>query len=78
MILSWCFIYSFPPVTASSGSSAAWLGVPTGVGKVTGCVFLILFTVSGRSAAWLARLLGGQEVPGSNPGAPTITTVTGH
>ena len=27
--------------------------------------------VSGCSAAWLARLLGVQEVPGSNPGIPT-------
>src|ERR1700739_906967 len=26
---------------------------------------------SGRGAAWLARLLGVQEVPGSNPGSPT-------
>ena len=26
---------------------------------------------SGCSAAWLARLLGVQEVPGSNPGIPT-------
>ena len=28
--------------------------------------------VSGCGAAWLARLLGVQEVPGSNPGSPTI------
>jgi hypothetical protein len=27
----------------------------------------------GRSAAWLARLLWEQEVPGSNPGVPTST-----
>ena len=27
---------------------------------------------SGCGAAWLARLLGVQEVPGSNPGSPTI------
>src|SRR6266511_5614589 len=26
---------------------------------------------TGACAAWLARLSGGQEVPGSNPGAPT-------
>ena len=26
---------------------------------------------TGRGAAWLARLLGVQEVPGSNPGSPT-------
>ena len=31
--------------------------------------------MAGRSAARLARLLGVQEVPGSNPGAPTIGTV---
>ena len=31
-----------------------------------------LVTVSGCSAAWLARLLGVQEVPGSNPGIPTM------
>ena len=29
-------------------------------------------SLSGCSAAWLARLLGVQEVPGSNPGIPTI------
>jgi hypothetical protein len=29
--------------------------------------------VSGCGAAWLARLLGVQEVPGSNPGSPTNT-----
>ena len=29
-------------------------------------------TVSGRSAAWLARLVRDQEVEGSNPFAPTI------
>jgi hypothetical protein len=27
--------------------------------------------VAGCGAAWLARLTGGQEVPGSNPGSPT-------
>ena len=31
---------------------------------------------SGRGAAWLARLLGVQEVPGSNPGGPTKTLQT--
>jgi hypothetical protein len=31
---------------------------------------------SGRGAAWLARLLGVQEVPGSNPGGPTINSAT--
>jgi hypothetical protein len=30
---------------------------------------------SGRGAAWLARLLGVQEVPGSNPGGPTKSTL---
>ncbi len=33
----------------------------------------LLLTVSGRSAAWLARVLWEHEVPGSNPGAPTIS-----
>ena len=28
---------------------------------------------AGCGAAWLARLTGGQEVPGSNPGSPTRT-----
>ena len=28
---------------------------------------------TGRGAAWLARQSGGLEVPGSNPGAPTVT-----
>ncbi len=31
----------------------------------------LLLAPTGRGAAWLARLSGGQEVPGSNPGAPT-------
>jgi hypothetical protein len=35
---------------------------------VRGCARL---KSSGRGAAWLARLLGVQEVPGSNPGGPT-------
>ena len=30
---------------------------------------------TGRSAAWLARLVWDQEVPGSNPGAPTTWTL---
>jgi hypothetical protein len=30
---------------------------------------------SGRGAAWLARLLGVQEVPGSNPGGPTKSII---
>src|SRR5580704_11070993 len=30
-----------------------------------------ILTISGCGAAWLARLLGVQEVPGSNPGSPT-------
>jgi Excalibur calcium-binding domain len=29
---------------------------------------------TGCGAAWLARLSGGQEVPGSNPGTPTRET----
>ena len=32
---------------------------------------ICLAIFSGRGAAWLARLLGVQEVPGSNPGGPT-------
>jgi hypothetical protein len=32
----------------------------------------LLVVETGRSAARLARLLREQEVPGSNPGAPTI------
>jgi hypothetical protein len=31
--------------------------------------------ITGCGAAWLARLTGGQEVPGSNPGSPTKTKV---
>ena len=34
--------------------------------------------LSGCSAAWLARLLGVQEVPGSNPGIPTMFPVDGR
>ena len=29
---------------------------------------------TGRGAAWLARLTGGQKVAGSNPVAPILTT----
>jgi hypothetical protein len=32
---------------------------------------------SGCGAAWLARLLGVQEVPGSNPGSPTKYLLSG-
>ena len=31
----------------------------------------VLCPATGCGAAWLARLTGGQEVPGSNPGSPT-------
>ena len=31
----------------------------------------MFFLPSGRSAAWIACLTGGQEVVGSNPAAPT-------
>jgi hypothetical protein len=40
---------------------------PDTVGRVAGC-----------GAAWLARLTGGQEVPGSNPGSPTSRARTLH
>ena len=33
--------------------------------------------VAGCGAAWLARLTGGQEVPGSNPGSPTTRENSG-
>jgi hypothetical protein len=33
------------------------------------------FSFSGRSAAWLARLVRDQEVEGSNPFAPTTFTL---
>jgi hypothetical protein len=34
---------------------------------------------TGCGAVWLARLTGGQEVPGSNPGSPTKQSqVRGH
>jgi hypothetical protein len=36
-------------------------------------LFAVVFKISGRSAAWLARLVRDQEVGGSNPLAPTIT-----
>ena len=35
-------------------------------------LFAVVFKISGRSAAWLARLVRDQEVGGSNPLAPTI------
>ena len=34
--------------------------------------------MSGRSAAWLARLNGVQKVGGSNPLAPTIFALSGN
>ena len=34
--------------------------------------------LSGRSAAWLARLVRDQEVEGSNPFAPTILISRSH
>ena len=42
--------------------------------KINACATL---GVSGCGAAWLARLLGVQEVPGSNPGSPTKYSVSG-
>jgi hypothetical protein len=41
------------------------------VANINACATL---GVSGCGAAWLARLLGVQEVPGSNPGSPTNPT----
>ena len=35
--------------------------------------FLVKY--SGRGSAWLERLVRDQEVPGSNPGAPTLFAV---
>ena len=35
-------------------------------------LFAVVVKISGRSAAWLARLVRDQEVGGSNPLAPTI------
>jgi hypothetical protein len=36
-------------------------------------LFAVDFKISGRSAAWLARLVRDQEVGGSNPLAPTTS-----
>jgi hypothetical protein len=36
-------------------------------------LFAVVFKISGRSAAWLARLVRDQEVGGSNPLAPTTS-----
>src|SRR5579863_9659978 len=49
----------------SKRSSLRWFQKDFGVRRV------VDYRNSGRGAAWLARLLGVQEVPGSNPGGPT-------
>jgi hypothetical protein len=56
----------------SQGSKRLWYAWASGTRFC--CVPLLCYTEnsSGRGAAWLARLLGVQEVPGSNPGGPTI------
>ena len=41
-------------------------------GAIPRRLFLPFVQDSGRSAAWLARLVRDQEVDGSNPFAPTI------
>ncbi len=47
---------------------ARWVWISQGAG---GACYTVGDQKSGRGAAWLARLLGVQEVPGSNPGGPT-------
>ncbi len=39
-------------------------------------LFAVDFKISGRSAAWLARLVRDQEVGGSNPLAPTTLFIS--
>ena len=51
-------LWQVSAIVARSGSDGTQ--VPIDVGS------------SGRGAAWLARLTGGQEVAGSNPVAPTF------
>ena len=40
--------------------------------RLDASAFVVARAMSGRSAAWLARLVRDQEVEGSNPFAPTI------
>jgi hypothetical protein len=39
-------------------------------------LFAVVFKISGRSAAWLARLVRDQEAGGSNPLAPTTLFIS--
>src|ERR1700722_15033832 len=53
---------------AGSMAQYGWLGSVMMRDKL----FAVVFKISGRSAAWLARLVRDQEAGGSNPLAPTI------
>src|SRR6202021_2924493 len=48
---------------------------PAGKSLHLGAARLRCALPSGRSAAWLAHLTGGQGVAGSNPVAPTVSTL---
>ena len=58
--------------TKLSGDDEVDLGPVTPVLILEGALRYNSGSLSGRSAARLARLLWEQEVPGSNPGAPTV------
>ena len=60
------------PSSASCTMASRLLHVPR-----TGAGFEVTSNTAGCGAAWLARLTGGQEVPGSNPGSPTRKASSG-
>ena len=54
-----------------------WLSIRDGQTGRSRSWSLVRQYKTGCGAAWLARLTGGQEVPGSNPGSPTTQAFSG-
>ena len=69
----WLFCPRVPELLIEALLAAAF-GYATLMIPVARCPFLP-HRLSGRSAAWLARLLREQEAGGSNPLAPTISNL---
>ena len=70
MIALYTYVYGFGCINLV-GKSLDVSNLPTAAMTVT-YLKIAVYGDSGCSAAWLARLTGGQEVVGSNPTSPIV------